>query len=138
MKRPPANLPPGARALLASATPTAVATGAEETAGVSFDPERVRTQLRRAMSAGGEVLGATQATPSPTPSAAPRGPSAPAPAPGVISETDRAAALGAVDRLTQKTLRGGSGVWGPVPMPPSPNVSEAEARQLVTWILTLR
>jgi len=45
---------------------------------------------------------------------------------------------GAVDRLTQKTLRGGSGVWGPVPMPPSPNVSEAEARQLVTWILTLR
>lgn len=45
---------------------------------------------------------------------------------------------GAVDRLTQKTLRGGSGVWGPVPMPPSPNVSEAEARQLAAWILTLR
>jgi cytochrome c len=45
---------------------------------------------------------------------------------------------GAVDRLTQKILRGSSGVWGPVPMPPSANVSEAEARQLATWTLTVR
>lgn len=45
---------------------------------------------------------------------------------------------GAVDRLTQKVMKGGSGVWGPVPMPANPQVSEAEARKLVTWILTLK
>ena len=45
----------------------------------------------------------------------------------------------AVDKLTQKVLKGGSGAWGPVFMPAmkdaNPPVSEAEARQLVTWIL---
>ena len=45
---------------------------------------------------------------------------------------------GAVDKLTQKVLKGGSGVWGPVPMPANPQVSEAEAKQLVQWILTLK
>jgi len=48
----------------------------------------------------------------------------------------------AVDKLTQKVLKGGSGAWGPVFMPPmkdaNPAVSEAEARQLVQWILTLK
>jgi cytochrome c len=44
----------------------------------------------------------------------------------------------AADRLTQKILRGSTGVWGPVPMPPSANVSEAEARQLATWVMTVR
>lgn len=95
-----AGLTPGARALLATATPTSVHPGAEETAGVSFDPERVRTQLRRAMAAGGDVLGAAQATPAPVPGAAPRAPSVPTPAaPGAISAADRDAAIGAVDRL---------------------------------------
>jgi cytochrome c len=45
---------------------------------------------------------------------------------------------GAVDKLTQKVMKGGSGVWGPVPMPANPQVSEAEAKKLVTWILTLK
>ncbi len=45
---------------------------------------------------------------------------------------------GAVDKLTQKVMKGGSGVWGPVPMPANPQVSEAEAKQLVQWILTLK
>ena len=44
----------------------------------------------------------------------------------------------AVDKLTQKVLKGGAGVWGPVPMPANPQVTEAEARQLVQWILTLK
>ena len=44
----------------------------------------------------------------------------------------------AVEKLTQKVLKGGSGVWGPVPMPANPQVSEAEAKQLVQWILTLK
>lgn len=44
----------------------------------------------------------------------------------------------AVAKLTQKVLKGGSGVWGPVPMPANPQVSEAEAKQLVEWVLTVK
>jgi cytochrome c len=42
----------------------------------------------------------------------------------------------AVAKLTQKVLKGGSGVWGPVPMPPNTQVSEAEAKELVQWVLS--
>lgn len=42
---------------------------------------------------------------------------------------------GAEDKLVQKVIKGGSGVWGPVPMPPNPQVSDAEARSLVKWVL---
>ena len=44
----------------------------------------------------------------------------------------------AVAKLAQKVMKGGSGVWGVVPMPANPQVSEAEAKQLVQWILTLK
>jgi cytochrome c len=40
----------------------------------------------------------------------------------------------AVNKLAVKVMKGGSGVWGPIPMPPQA-VSDAEAKQLVTWIL---
>jgi cytochrome c len=33
-------------------------------------------------------------------------------------------------------MKGGAGVWGPVPMPANPQVSEAEARSLVKWVLS--
>jgi cytochrome c len=42
----------------------------------------------------------------------------------------------AEQKLVQKVIKGGSGVWGPVPMPPNPQVSEAEAHQLVKWVLS--
>ena len=42
----------------------------------------------------------------------------------------------AEDKLVQKVIKGGSGVWGAVPMPANPQVSEAEARTLVKWILS--
>jgi len=45
---------------------------------------------------------------------------------------------GAEDKLVQKVLKGGSGAWGPVPMPPNTQVSEAEAHVLVKWILSLK
>jgi len=35
-------------------------------------------------------------------------------------------------------MKGGAGVWGPVPMPANPQVNEAEAKQLVQWILSLK
>ena len=44
----------------------------------------------------------------------------------------------AVDKLAEKVMKGGSGVWGPVPMPANPQVTAAEARQLVQWVLTLK
>ncbi len=45
---------------------------------------------------------------------------------------------GAEERLTQKVLKGGSGAWGAVPMPANAQVSEAEARTLVKWVLSLK
>ena len=42
----------------------------------------------------------------------------------------------AADKLTNKIMKGGAGVWGPVPMPANAQVSADEARKLVTWILT--
>lgn len=33
--------------------------------------------------------------------------------------------------------KGGKGVWGNVPMPPHPQVSDADAKAIVTWILSL-
>ncbi len=44
----------------------------------------------------------------------------------------------AVDKLAQKVIKGGSGVWGPVPMPANAQVSEAEAKQLVQWVLSVK
>ena len=44
----------------------------------------------------------------------------------------------AVDKLAQKVVKGGAGVWGAVPMPANPQVTDAEAKQLVQWILTLK
>jgi cytochrome c len=41
----------------------------------------------------------------------------------------------AVEKLEAKVLKGGSGVWGPVPMPANAQVSPDEAKKLVTWIL---
>jgi cytochrome c len=45
---------------------------------------------------------------------------------------------GAVDKLAQKIMKGGSGVWGPVPMPANTQVSEAEAKKLAAWVLSLK
>ena len=42
----------------------------------------------------------------------------------------------AVDKLSAKVIKGGSGVWGPVPMPANAQVNADEAKKLVTWILT--
>jgi cytochrome c len=44
----------------------------------------------------------------------------------------------AVDLLARKIVGGGAGVWGPVPMPANVQVSEAEAKQLAAWVLSLR
>lgn len=38
-------------------------------------------------------------------------------------------------KLVTKVIKGGSGVWGAIPMPANPQVSEADARTLVKWIM---
>lgn len=40
--------------------------------------------------------------------------------------------------LIKKVKAGGSGVWGQVPMPPNPQVSDADIKTLVQWILSLK
>lgn len=42
----------------------------------------------------------------------------------------------AADKLVAKVMKGGSGVWGAVPMPANTQVNEAEARKLVAWVLS--
>ena len=44
----------------------------------------------------------------------------------------------AAAKLAEKIQKGGSGVWGPVPMPANTQVNEAEAKKLAAWVLTLK
>lgn len=39
-------------------------------------------------------------------------------------------------KLVTKVIKGGSGVWGAIPMPANTQVSEAEAHTLVKWVLS--
>jgi cytochrome c len=48
-----------------------------------------------------------------------------------------AADKGAADKLALKIMKGGAGVWGAIPMPAN-NVTDAEAKQLATWVLSLK
>ena len=41
----------------------------------------------------------------------------------------------AVDKLAGKVIKGGSGAWGPVPMPANAQINEADAKKLITWIM---
>ncbi|MBI4203878.1 MAG: c-type cytochrome [Betaproteobacteria bacterium] len=43
----------------------------------------------------------------------------------------------AVALLSKKVKAGGQGVWGKVPMPPNPQVNDAELKQMVEYILAL-
>ena len=42
----------------------------------------------------------------------------------------------AVDMLAGKIVKGGSGVWGAIPMPANTQVSDAEAKKLAAWVLS--
>ena len=45
---------------------------------------------------------------------------------------------GAAAKLIKKVKEGGSGVWGPVPMPPNAAVSDADIKTMVAYILALK
>lgn len=43
-----------------------------------------------------------------------------------------------IDYLVKKIIEGGEGVWGAVPMTPHPDVSEADAKEMVKYIMSLK
>lgn len=43
----------------------------------------------------------------------------------------------AAAKLAAKVKKGGSGVWGPVPMPPNAAVPDGDIQKLVAWILAM-
>ena len=45
---------------------------------------------------------------------------------------------GAVAKLSEKVKKGGSGVWGPVPMPPNAQVKDEDVKKMVELILALK
>ncbi|MBY4598268.1 c-type cytochrome [Ottowia caeni] len=45
---------------------------------------------------------------------------------------------GAADALAAKIIKGSSGVWGAIPMPPNATLSPADAKTLATWVLSIK
>ncbi len=45
---------------------------------------------------------------------------------------------GIVPKLAEKIIKGGTGVWGQVPMLPHPNLSQADAETMVKYVLLLK
>ena len=45
---------------------------------------------------------------------------------------------GAAEKLAKKIKAGGSGVWGPIPMPPHPQVSDADALALAKYVMAVK
>jgi cytochrome c len=43
-----------------------------------------------------------------------------------------------IDTLVSKVIKGGSGVWGTVPMTAHPTLPEADAREMVKYIMSLK
>ena len=41
-------------------------------------------------------------------------------------------------KLEKKVKEGGVGTWGQIPMPPNAQVSDADIKKLVAWILSLK
>jgi len=52
--------------------------------------------------------------------------------------TKYAGNAGAADMLAAKIIKGGSGVWGAIPMPANTQVNEADAKKLAAWVLSLK
>lgn len=43
-----------------------------------------------------------------------------------------------IDRIVNKIISGGSGIWGTVPMTPHPALAPADVKVMVTYILSLK
>ena len=45
---------------------------------------------------------------------------------------------GAAAKLFAKVRKGGRGVWGEVPMPPNSQISDADLKNIIAWVLSLK
>lgn len=45
---------------------------------------------------------------------------------------------GVVEKLSQKIRTGGSGIWGTLAMTPHPSFTDAQLKEIVTWVLSTR
>jgi cytochrome c len=45
---------------------------------------------------------------------------------------------GAAEKLAKKIRAGGAGVWGQMPMPPNPQMSDTDALTLARYVLTIK
>ena len=45
---------------------------------------------------------------------------------------------GAAAKLADKVKKGGSGVWGQVPMPPNPQIKDDDIKTMIVYILALK
>jgi cytochrome c len=45
---------------------------------------------------------------------------------------------GAAAKLAAKVKAGGSGVWGQIPMPPNPSVTDADMKTMIAYVLALK
>ncbi|KIO74734.1 cytochrome C552 [Pedobacter lusitanus] len=43
-----------------------------------------------------------------------------------------------INKLSDVVIKGSKGTWGDLPMTPHPNLSKDDAKQMVTWILSLK
>lgn len=43
-----------------------------------------------------------------------------------------------INKLADKVIKGGAGVWGQVPMTPHPQIAQADAQKMVKYILSLK
>ena len=60
------------------------------------------------------------------------------PAYALVAEKYSNAADTTINRLAKKIIAGGAGDWGTVPMTPHPQLSEADATQMVKYVLLLK
>ncbi len=42
------------------------------------------------------------------------------------------------DSLAHKIMKGGSGNWGAIPMPPHPNLTEEDAKKMVAYVMSVK
>jgi len=55
-----------------------------------------------------------------------------------VAEKYASQAPGIIPELASKIVKGGSGVWGQVPMIPHPGISQSDAEKMVKYILLLK
>lgn len=60
------------------------------------------------------------------------------PAYALVAERYQNAADTTITRLAKKVISGGAGDWGTIPMSPHPTISQADAEQMVKYVLLLK